>query len=169
MNPRQFSKFIIYPVLQSLGMGGPAAEHLVLGTALAESNLNEIDQITGPDDDRLGPALGVYQIEPETHWDLYRNFLDLDTGPPERDFKRQAIKGALLRMLAPSPPPEMQLVTNLWYATAICRLIYYRRPEPLPPDEPESLAAYHKKFFNSSLGKTELSRSIPMFERAMKV
>ncbi|RJO72878.1 MAG: hypothetical protein C4523_02585 [Myxococcales bacterium] len=166
MNPKQFTQFVIYPVLQNLGMWSPAASHLVLGTALVESNLHDIDQIIGSDDGELGPALGIYQIEPQTHWDLYHNFLDLLTGDEERDFKRQALKGSLLRMLALSPPPEVQLVTNLWYATAICRLIYYRRPEPLPPDSPAELARYYKLWFNTAEGKSSINKAIPHFERA---
>src|SRR5581483_3712606 len=89
-----------------------------------------------------GPALGVYQIEPNTHDDLYENFLTF----PER----QGLYGKVLGLLGSYPERRLQLVTNLAYATAIARLIYYRDPQPLPmAGDIDGLAKYYKRVFNT--------------------
>jgi hypothetical protein len=123
----------------------PAAENLVVGTALHESSgLRHLDQVTGPDDATLGPAIGLFQIEPATHADLQANFLAY----------RPALADRLARLLAAEPEREAQLATNLCYATAVCRLIYLRAPEPLPKaDDVEGLARYWKRFYNTRRGR----------------
>ena len=50
-------------------MWSTAAEELVLGTAIVESSLIYISQ------HGAGPALGLWQVEPATHDDLYANYL----------------------------------------------------------------------------------------------
>lgn len=45
------------------------------------------------------------------------------------------------------------LITDLAYATAMARLVYYRRPEPLPEaHDLDGLARYWKAHFNTDLG-----------------
>lgn len=63
LDPEQFRDYIIKPSLTHIGLWSPAAEQLVLATAMAESNLRYLQQINGP-------ALGLYQIEPITHRDM---------------------------------------------------------------------------------------------------
>jgi hypothetical protein len=129
---------IIRPILQTLNLWSPAAEALVLGTAIHESRLVYLRQVGG------GPALGIYQIEPTTHADLCRNYLD----------HRPVLKERVAAFLAPSPEPDAQLATNLAYATAICRLLYYRAPAPLPEaSDVDGLAAYWKAHYNTPAGK----------------
>lgn len=145
VNVPQFARFVVRPTLQSLGLDSLAARRLVVGTMLAESLGSFLDQIVGPDDTTLGPAVGLYQIEMATYNDLYKNFLS--------NQKRLAVYFALQKLLAAVPEPPYQLVTNLSYATAICRLIYYRRPEPLPDAHNLfSIASYWKKFYNTPVG-----------------
>ena len=59
----------------------------------------------------------------------------------------------MLSCAAGALPRRGQLVWNLFYATAIARLIYLRRPQPLPPvgDLP-GLAEYWKAHFNTAAG-----------------
>src|SRR3954469_3472805 len=59
----QFRNFVVRPILDYLGLASPAAENLLVGTALYESGLEALDQWTGPGDATLGPAFGIYQIE----------------------------------------------------------------------------------------------------------
>ena len=71
--PRQFRRHGVRPVLEHLARTEPrldsrAAEDLLLGTALMESGLREIEQ-------RGGPALGFFQIEPATFADVYDRYL----------------------------------------------------------------------------------------------
>ena len=138
IDPRHFRDIVVRPTLQALDLWSPSAEALVLGTAIHESRLIYLRQVGG------GPALGLYQIEPATHADLCRHYLDA----------RAALKERVAAFLAPSPSPDAQLATNLAYATAICRLLYYRAPAPLPDaNDVDGLAAYWKAHYNTPAGK----------------
>ncbi len=138
LNPKDFREHIIKPTLEHLGMYSLAAENLLIGTAVQESGLRHLKQIGG------GPALGVYQIEPETHTDLWCNYLSY----------RTEMMSQVERHAIPHIDTGSQLIGNLYYATAIARIIYYRRPEPLPDaDDIEGLAGYWKNHFNTVAGK----------------
>lgn len=128
---------VVAPVLDRLGMRSPAAENLLLGTALVESWTVALAQDGG------GPALGIYQMEPATHDDAIAWLARRpDTAP------------LVLIHRAPQPDPRAQLATNLAYATAMCRIQYWRRPEPLPAaDDVAGLAAYWKRFWNTAAGR----------------
>lgn len=143
---QQFRLFIVRPTLERLAPVVPysaAAENIVVGTALYETGLTRFDQWTGKDDDTLGPALGVYQIERPTHADLYANFIE----------RRGELLGKIMGLTAQWPAQDVQLVTNLAYATAICRLIYFRRPEPLPAaDDIDGMGAFYKAHYNTPAG-----------------
>lgn len=139
----QFRRFVVRPTLEYLGLWSPAAEALVTGTGVHESGLQNFDQWTGAGDATLGPAYGLFQIEPATNRDVWENFLRY----------RPALGAKVAALAAPVPERDRQLVTNLAYATAICRVIYYRAPEPLPAaDDVVGLAAYWKAHFNSANG-----------------
>lgn len=97
-----------------------------------------------------GVALGIYQIEPATHKDLWQNYL-----------VRHSDLAAKIRSLASERSAWMdknsELITNLAYATAIARIIYYRASEPLPhPNDIEGLAKYWKQHYNTPNGKGEI-------------
>ena len=68
MNINQFEDLIIQPTLEELGYATPNAIQLVTATALAESRLFYIHQLGRP-------ALGVFQMEPATHDDVWNNYL----------------------------------------------------------------------------------------------
>lgn len=70
MTVSQFYELVLRPTLQHLAPLIPysvAAEALVLATAVAESRLDALRQMGG------GPALGVHQMEPTTHNDIWDN------------------------------------------------------------------------------------------------
>ena len=107
-----------------------------MGTALYESKLTYLKQLGGP-------ALGVYQIEPDTLTDIYENYL----------FFRENMM-MVMDELQGHMEEEEAVVANLMYATAIARLIYYRSPMPLPDaDDIEGLARMYKIVFNTVKGK----------------
>jgi hypothetical protein len=67
-----FVRATIGPVLRQLGLDEyrmQAAEELLLGTALQESGLIYRRQLNN------GPALGLFQMEPATHDDIWADFL----------------------------------------------------------------------------------------------
>lgn len=131
----QFRALIVRPALKAIGLWSEAAEALVLGTAIHESGLRYLSQIGGP-------ALGLYQIEPATHRDIWENHL--------------AYRPPLARVVQglASTRTDIELVRNLAYATAICRVAYARVAEPLPEvSNIDGLAAYWKQNYNTPLGK----------------
>lgn len=150
---KQFRDYVIRPTLALLNLGGAAAEQLLLGTALTESGLIWLHQMGS------GPARGVYQIEPATHDDLWRNFLAF----------RQPMADLVAKLQTREPMLD-QLITNLSYATAICRLLYYRHADPLPvAGDATAMAAYHKKIYNTAGGATDPTESVVNFQRAISV
>lgn len=134
MDPIEFHDFIIKPTLDQLGLDQPGASFLLLGTALVETNLQHVRQIGG------GPALGVYQMEPATHTDIWENWF-----PRHMDLAR-----AVTGLAANWPCGAMQMVPNLQYATAMARCLYRRRPEPLPGEfDIPAMALYWKRYWNT--------------------
>ncbi len=152
LDPDQFLAYVVRPALQAIGLCSPAAGRLLLGTAITESGLTWLAQKGG------GPARGVYQIEPATHDDIWANYLAYRERLAER-----------VARLAGEPPRHDQLAWNLGYGSALSRLVYSRRPEPLPhADDLAGLARYWKAHFNTALGagapEDFLTRAGPVLE-----
>ena len=141
----QLYTFIIKPTLAHMGpkYEGATAERLLLGTIAHESKGIHLDQRLSQSDTTLGPAIGIYQIEPATHNDVWDNFL----------LFRSELGSKIQNLLAGWPDRDTQLAANLSYATAIARTIYFRRPEALPePDDTEGIWWYYKHWWNSLEG-----------------
>ena len=138
MDALHFRLHVVRPTLERLELHSEAAENLVVGTALQESGgLRWLEQLGG------GPARGVYQIEPATHDDVWKNFLGY----------RHKLADTIGALLASAPSRHEQLVTNLAYATAMARVHYLRVPEPLPEaGDVRALARYWKAHYNTALG-----------------
>jgi hypothetical protein len=136
----ELQQHVIRPTLQAISLWSDAAEYLLLGTAAQESQLGYyLTQIHGP-------ALGIYQIEPATHADVWQNYLEYQPYLAEK----------VQTLLSPfnTQDKDQALITNLAYSTAIARIIYYRVPQPLPAayDLP-GLAAYWKQYYNTPAGQ----------------
>lgn len=149
----QFRSDIVRPILEDLELWSAAAENLLVGTALVESGLFYVRQLRG------GPALGLFQMEPATHNDIWRNCLAF----------RNDLRGRVERLFgwsADLPDPEERaghLVWNAGYAAAMCRIHYLRVPAPLPePGDVNGLAVYWKAHYNTPLGAGTAGK----FERA---
>ena len=140
MKAAQFRDLIVVPVLEHIGAHSDAAVELVLGTALQESGLHHLTQMGG------GPGRGVYQMEGATHDDIWLNYIAYR---PELAEKVRALE--LPSWYVGHDGDEME--GNLYYATAMCRLQYLRRPEPLPAaGDTRGQAAYWKAFYNTYKG-----------------
>ncbi len=151
MDPSQFRVEVVRPVLVHLGLHSAAAENLLVGTALHESGgLRWLRQLGG------GPAFGIYQIEPSTHDDIWRNYLRF----------RPRLNDRVARLAAIEPTRPEQLITNLAYATAIARVHYLRVPAPLPDaDDLGGLARYWKRHFNTHKGAGTVAGFIESYRR----
>lgn len=130
-------RYVIQPVLADLKLGGVRAELLVLGTACVESHcglwLVQLDN---------GPARGIFQMEPATEEDIWSNFLAYHQDLAKRVNRWRVQYGNGM---------ADEMTFNLAYAAVMCRLQYYRRPEPLPDDLPGH-ARYWKDFYNTAKG-----------------
>lgn len=140
----QLRLLVVRPALVDADVWSPAAENLVMGTAAQESSLVYLHQVGG------GPALGLWQMEPATHHDIWTNYLAYQAPLATR------ILSASMLMTADSSPfevPDQALVFNLKYAALMCRAHYRRRPEPLPEaNDVAALAAYWKLHYNTPAG-----------------
>lgn len=149
MTPKQLKSQIIRPILKDMGLWSVPAEQLLLGTAIHESDgLKRIIQYAS------GPALSYYQIEPDTLFDLYENYLKYR---PELFEKIEKYK---IKALS----DEQNLILNLAYATAAARLHYFRFPDPLPVTL-QSQADYWKKYWNTNRGKGTVAQYIKNFKQ----
>jgi len=153
LNIIQFREEVVRTTLKDFDASVPysqAAENLLVGTALQESRLVHLKQFGS------GPALGVYQIEPETHMDLWKNFINY----------RQDLRDRILTRTSVIPSLEQQLVTSLSYATIIARLIYWRVAEPMPEAQDlEGLAKYYKKYYNTLAGKATAAEWLEKYRK----
>ena len=139
LDPHQLRVYVVRPALQYIEKWSRDAEELVMGTAAQESNLVYLRQLGN------GPAAGLWQMEPETHDDIWKNYLEY-----RRDLR---MKITHLR-----PPgvmsTTMALAGSLSYAAAMCRVHYLRVPKALPSgDDVEAMARYWKRFYNTAEGK----------------
>lgn len=141
---RDLRQLIIRPVTVSLDLGGDGVEELLLGTALQESSAGRsLDQNGG------GPGLGVWQMEPGTHDDLWRNFLG----------GRPLLAQRVLTWTFIGLPKAIQMIGNLYYACAMARVQYYRSPRPIPsPGDLQGQAELYKVAYNTPLGAATIEQ-----------
>lgn len=143
IDPRQFRDLVIRPTLIHLDLHSIAAENLLLGTAAHESRLSWLKQHPN------GPALGVYQMEPATHDDIWHNYLRYKS-----DLAAKIIALAGERSIHGEAFNPFEMVGNLYYATAMARVHYLRVKEPLPDgNDIEAMAGYWKQYYNTPRGK----------------
>lgn len=140
--PAQFLEHVIRPTLDHLAVAEPklgteASARLLLGTAIAESNLAALAQHGD------GPALSFFQIEPATFDDIYERYLRIRTG----------FLVAVQDFLVPAFTPLEQLAGNPYFACAIARMKFWMAPAPLPDaDDIDALGRYWKTVYNTAAG-----------------
>lgn len=148
----QFRINIIDPVLKSMDLWSESAVNLLLGTCAVESDFGTY-LVQKPN----GPALGIYQMEPNTYIDIYNNYLSYRIG-----LKDLIIKST--RTI--SRPNYYDMITNLWYATAMARVHYLRIPEKLPShNDIDGLANYWKLYYNTPDGKGATQKFIEKYHQ----
>jgi hypothetical protein len=137
LNVRQLRDLVVRPVLGSLalvepGADSPDSERLILGTAAIESSFEYLHQ------EGSGPALGLWQMEPTTHVDIWVNFLA---------FKPQ-LAAAVSLWRTVGPHLANQLIWNLAYACAMARVHYMRDKHPIPSAMAD-MDAYYDRVYNA--------------------
>jgi len=148
IDPKHLRAEVVRPVLTALDLHSGAAEDLLMGTCAQESQCGRYLRQLG------GPALGIFQMEPATHLDLWTNFLHFRPQLADKVASFAGRKG---------PRPE-EMVGNLNYAAAMCRIQYYRRPEAIPGTLKDQ-AEMWKSAYNSALGKGTVEEYLANWKR----
>lgn len=153
IEPGQLRAHVIRPVLEDIGHYSPAAEELLILTAAAETSGGRyLRQLYG------GPAVGIYQMEPATHDDIWAHWLAPRPG--------LAAKVRGWRLAPGLPGAAAEMAGNLYYATAMARIHYLRVPEPLPvAGDAAGLAAYWKAHWNTELGAGTAAGALAAYRR----
>lgn len=147
---------MVRPTLEFIELYSDAAENLIIGTGLAESAGEYLKQLGG------GPALGLFQMEPATHDDIWDNWLEykphLSSLILQLETEAAITRGAL------------EMIGNLYYATAMCRCHYRRVSEPFPDSrDAQGLARYWKEHYNTFRGAGSAEKAVPFFHQACGV
>mgnify|MGYP006977226892 CR=1 FL=1 len=125
---------VIRPVLQRLHRWSPVMENLLMGTAAQASELGHLI--------KQGRALGLFGIEKETHQDVWDRYLahHPDDASMVRGFASQR------EFLA---EPELELISNMAYSTAIAWAIYESNEAkyPVEADDLEALALCWYRYY----------------------
>ena len=147
IHQEQLRELIVIPTLKALDEFIPYSDNaveLLMMTQAHESNGGYFLKQEG------GPALGIYQMEPATHFDIWENYLNyMDNDLPD----------IVSHMAGCSFGERENHLFDLVYATAMARVHYYRDPEPLPDGDIFhgntlwSLAKYAKRVWNTDAGK----------------
>lgn len=138
IDEKQFRQ-IIRISLQPVKLYSVGAEQLLIATASVESDCGSYLM-----QKNNGPAVGIYQMEPDTFRDVW-DYTDSSKyyGPimDACNFK--------------SNPTAIEMVTNIKFATIIARMNYYRFPEEVPDyNDVEGIWNFYKKRWNTIKGDT---------------
>jgi hypothetical protein len=149
LNINQFRELIVKSSLKDLLLYCENAEELIIFTCAVESlGGTYIKQVSGP-------ALGIYQMEPETHNDIWQNYLITNQPMTLRIFNHFDISNM---------PCESRLIYDLRYATAMARLHYARFKEQIPSAHDENaMWEYYKKYYNTPKGAATKDESIQKY------
>jgi len=140
INAEQLRKYVVIPELKRLGLHSKAAENLVMGTAAQESKMGEYLKQLGD-----GPARGIFQMEQATEKDIWINYLA---------YKPKLRDKVLAITATKTPYYQDEMLYNLRYAAAMCRIHYLRKRGSLPDhDDVEGLGSYWKDHYNTYLGR----------------
>lgn len=149
LNINQFRELIVKSSLNDLLLYSKEAEELMIFTCAVESlGGTYLRQVKGP-------ALGIYQMEPETHNDIWQNYIYYQTPLKMRFLTNFNI----IRM-----PDESRMIYDLRYATAMARIHYSRITERLPnADDENAIWEYYKKYYNTEKGAATKDESISKY------
>lgn len=151
---KQLRQYIINPILDKFTLYSKFAEELLIFTCAAESQGGTyLAQVKGP-------ALGIYQMEPNTHTDIWENFLR---------YRSTRIQQLALNMNIPMMPESGRLIYDLHYATIMARFHYLRVSERFPEEiNEETLWHYYKAHYNTPKGKAKKDNAIKLYQQFVK-
>ena len=138
IDQQQIREYIIRPALIPHGMWTKSSEELLMLTGAKESQLGYYIHQLG-----AGPALGLWQVEPDTFdW----------------------MKVVFPSLLANRTAPEM--VYDLRLNVLVARLRYYVDPQALPHyTDVAGMAEYWKRIYNTTKGKGTVAEAIASYNK----
>lgn len=139
----QVRELIVRPAILALGLWSGQAEELLMFTWAHESEGGIYLKQVG------GPALGIFDMEPETHEDLWDNYLKYQDYSVTRS-------------------PAERLIYDLRYAAQMCRLHYRRVKEKLPDIEVSELARYWGKYYQTESDPKKIKDAIDDYNRYVR-
>ncbi|EKO3650578.1 hypothetical protein P0F15_000511 [Vibrio metschnikovii] len=158
MDAKQLTELVVRPELKRLGLHSEAAEQLIIGTIFTESLAKYLKQHGS------GPALGIIQMEPVTHNCIWTDYLKFRKPLAEKVL--QAAGSGFVAVNRSIPVHANELISNLRYAVAMCRVHYLRVPNALPAaGDIHGLARYWKQHYNTPLGKGKVTDFVEKFPR----
>ena len=123
-------KRIIEYTLKDLKMYSKDAALLVFRTGAAESGYRHLEQVRGP-------AVGFFQVEPDTINDTIDNYLKF----------RESKLNHLIKRGLDLDDPVNSVLCSIYLQVAFCRYKYWRSPKPIPSGMVKQ-AKYWKEIYN---------------------
>lgn len=143
---------LIRSTLTPLGLYSPNAEELLCATCAQESLLGAYRRQVG------GPALGIFQMEPEDFNDIWTTYLAY-----------KPVLSAQIRALVPGLMVAPDLVNNDPLAIAMARVHYLRAPGALPAaTDLQGLWAYYKAHYNTPEGAATQAQFVEHYQTLVK-
>lgn len=137
-------KKIVRDALKDIDMYSDDAHAMVMRTGLAETGFRTLFQ-------KRGPALGFWQCEPNTAYDIIENYI----------LYRPQLKSKLLSYNIDSSTVIRVLKTDIAAQAILCRLKYRRDSKPIPKwNDVKGQAEYWKRVYNTELGKGTIEHFI---------
>ena len=155
IQPNQL-RLLITEVLENINYFSPPAAELLMLTAAQESHCGRyIQQINGP-------AMGIFQMEPETALDIEINFLHYRPGLM-----------SIVNQYKGGQPTQIAAIGNIPYQIVMARMHYLRSKENIPgvvfpnglggrPYDESILrmAEYYKRVWNTDKGKATVEEAV---------
>lgn len=158
MKPEKLLCNIIKPCIDALELDSGREKNigaLLLYTSSQESHLVYYRQLSG------GPALSLWQVEPNTYHDCYENYLV---------YRKPLLQKILDFSGYEEFPDASELEHNQKLACAIARIVYRRSPLVIPQwNDIEGMWKIYKECYNTHLGKAQKHEFIEAFERVIHV
>jgi len=153
-NINQFREELVKPALIDLVAYSEDALELLVFTCANESRGGTyLKQVNGP-------ALGIFQMEPETYNDIWQNYIK-----PKNSLSLLLLSNFSVVMM----PSEDRMVYDLRYATAMARIHYMRVKEALPPsNDVNAMWAYYKQYYNTPKGAATKDEAIDNYYQFVK-
>lgn len=155
---------IVKPALEYIGLGGERVINQVTGTFLAEGYAGGYTYLKQFGN---GSAVGVMQMELATYNDIWKSFLST----PKRSHLAALLKNIAGEFNTDNNgiPKPTTMTGNIFFAAAMCRVFYLRISTALPEaTDGTAMAQYHKKYYNTPLGKAVWQDNVDRFQQAIK-